>query len=233
MLADHYDVRRLRTYRVSPTLERFFPHFVAAIRDLPDDIANAYITSGELVLDIALLRSINDFVADPLSAQAMELVNRDESRHIAIDYYMVGFYASDEYRTRRRTMKKSMRDHAVAARTFAAMTLWGRPFFRDVFFGPMDRIDPTGERLREAFKRMQLLGARPGLDELPVVRFWSSMMALYNQAWLGRRGKEVVARLVGSEPRFMEYLATEDELARARAMSLDDLAAEALAAKHG
>ena len=231
MLADHYDVRRLETYRPSPSLERFFPHFVDAIRHLSDDVANAYITSGELILDIALLRSIDDFVADPLSAQAMELINRDESRHIAIDYFMVGFYASDEYR-RRVKPKTSLREQAVAARTFAAMTLWGRPFFRDVFFGPMDRIDPTGERLREAFKRMQLLGTRPGLDALPLVKFWSSMMVLYNKPWMGRRGKEAVARVVGAEPRFMQYLATEDELARARTMSLDDLAEEALAAKH-
>jgi hypothetical protein len=230
MLADHYDVRRLRTYRTSPSLERFFPHFVDAVRHLADDVANAYITSGELILDIALLRSIDDFVADPLSAQAMELINRDESRHIAIDYYMVGYYASDEYK-QARGKKVSLREHAVAARTFAAMTLWGRPFFRDVFFGPMDRIDPTGERLREAFKRMQLLGTRPGLEELPLTKFWSTMMALYNKPWMGRLGKEAVARVVGAEPRFMEHLATEDELARARAMTLDELAEEALSAK--
>jgi hypothetical protein len=230
MLADHYDVHRLRTYRPSKSLERFFPHFVDAIRHLADDVANAYITSGELILDIALLRSIDDFVADPLSAQAMELINRDESRHIAIDYFMVGFYASDDYR-RRAKPKTSLREQAVAAQTFVAMTALGRPFFRDVFFGPMDRIDPTGARLREAFKRMQLLGARPGLDALPLVKFWSSMMTLYHQPWMGRRGKELVARVVGAEPRFMEHLATEDELARARTMSLDDLADEALSAK--
>lgn len=231
MLADHYDVRRLQIYRTSPSLERFFPHFVDAIRHLSDDVANAYITSGELILDVALLRSIDDFVADPLSAQAMELINRDESRHIAIDYYMVGHYASVEYRRARTDKKKSLRERATAARTFVAMTALGRPFFRDVFFGPMDRVDPTGVRLREAFKRMQLLGARPGLEELPLARFWHAMIALYNKPWMGRRGKEVVARVVGTEPRFMEYLATDDELARARSMSLDELADEALAAK--
>lgn len=230
MLADHYDVRRLKPYRPSPSLERFFPHFVDAIRHLADDVANAYITSGELILDIALLRSIDDFVADPLSAQAMELINRDESRHIAIDYHMVGHYASDEYRARARP-PRTMREQAIAARTFAAMTMWGRPFFRDVFFGPMDRIDPTGVRLREAFKRMQLLGTRPGLEALPLVKFWSSMMHLYNRPWMGRRAKEAIARVVGAEPRFMEYLATGDELARARMMSLDQLAEEALSAK--
>jgi hypothetical protein len=231
MLADHYDVHCLETYRPSVSLLRFFPHFVDAIRHLADDVANAYITSGELILDIALLRSIDDFVGDPLSAQAMKLINRDESRHIAIDYYMVGFYAGDEYKRSRTNTPKTVRERAAAARTFALMTLYGRPFFRDVFFGPMDRIDPTGERLREAFKRMQLLGARPGLDDLPLVKFWSSMMDLYNRPWVGVRGKEAIARVVGAEPRFMQYLATEEELERARTMSLDDLAEEALAAK--
>src|ERR1700733_6483560 len=89
LLADHYDVSHYKVYRTSLTLERFFPGFVEAIRYLDDDIANSYITAGELILDVALLRSIDDFVKDPMSAQAMELINRDESRHIAIDYYMV------------------------------------------------------------------------------------------------------------------------------------------------
>jgi hypothetical protein len=232
MLADHYDVRRLSTYRPSPTLERFFPHFVKAIRLLADDVANAYITSGELILDIALLRSINDFVADPLSAQAMELINRDESRHIAIDYHMVGYYCSEEYKSARTNAKTSVREQAIAMRTFAAMTLWGRPFFRDVFFGPMDRIDPTGERLREAFKRMQLLIAKPSVQTVPFVRFMSTLQAIHNHPKAGRRLRTAVARLAGAEPRFIEQLATDEELDRARAMSFDALADEAIAAKY-
>jgi hypothetical protein len=48
---------------------------------------------------------------------------------------------------------------------------------------------------------------------------------------MGRRGKEAIARVMGAEPRFMEQLATEEELARARAMSFDELAQEALSAK--
>ena len=42
----------------------------------------------------------------------------------------------------------------------------------------------------------------------------------------------MVARVVGAEPRFMQRLATEAELERARTMSLDLLAEEALSAKH-
>lgn len=233
MLADHYDVHRYKVYRTSTSLERFFPNFVSAIRHLADDVANAYITSGELVLDIALLRSIDDFVDDPLSARAMELINRDESRHIAIDYHMVGYYASAEYRERKRQQAptKTWGDHIAGARAFVAMTYWGRPFFRDVFFAPMTRVDPSGVRLREAFKRMQLLGSRPGVGDLPLARFFNTMMDLYNHPYAGRRAKEVISRVVGAEPEFMERLATEEEMARAAKMSFEELATEALEAK--
>lgn len=232
MLADHYDVHRYRVYRPSKSLDKFYPHFIDAIRHLPDDVANAYITSGELILDVALLRSIDDFVADPLSSQAMELINRDESRHIAVDYHMVEHYASADYREEKRNApKKSLAEQAAGARAFAAMTLYGRPFFRDVFFGPMDHVDPTGRRIREAFKRMQLLGAKPGLDDLPLMKFWRTMMNLYEKPWMGRRGKEAVARVIGAEPRFMDRLASDEELARAAAMTFDELAQEALSAK--
>jgi hypothetical protein len=231
MLADHYDVHRLEVYRPSRSLERFFPAFVDAIRHLSDDVANAYITSGELMLDIALLRSINDFVADPLSAQAMELINRDESRHIAVDYHMVGYYASDAYRSRKRD-RKSVAEQIAGARAFAAMTRWGRPFFRDVFFAPMSRTDPSGIRLREAFKRMQLLGAKPGVGDLPLSKFWNRLRALYNHPRAGKRAKEAIASVMGAEPELIEHLVSEEELARAANLSFEQLAAEALEAKH-
>jgi hypothetical protein len=233
MLADHYDVHRFRVYRTSVSLERFFPNFIAAIRHLSDEVANAYITSGELVLDIALLRSIDDFVADPLSARAMELINRDESRHIAVDYHMLEYYASAEYQVGKRTAPpKSLRERAAGARAFAAMTYWCRPFFREVFFAPMQRTDPSGRRLREAFKRMQIIGTKPGVDALPIARFWGTMLDLYNHPRAGTVAKSVIARVVGSEPEFMERLVDEEELARAHRMSFEELARDALEAKH-
>ena len=48
-----------------------------------------------------MLRSLNDYVNDEMSDQAMKRINRDESRHIAIDYHMAEHYASDEYRAGR------------------------------------------------------------------------------------------------------------------------------------
>jgi len=96
-LASYYDVHHYREYAMSPSLTKFAPHFVNAVKYLSAEVANVYITGGELILDVALLRSINDYVHDTMSESAMELVNRDESRHIAVDYHMTEYYASPAY----------------------------------------------------------------------------------------------------------------------------------------
>src|SRR5262249_54735873 len=63
-LAQHYDVHGYRTYRESPALTRFRPHFLALVKNTSAEIANAYVTAGELILDVALLRSLDDYVDD-------------------------------------------------------------------------------------------------------------------------------------------------------------------------
>ena len=61
---DYYDVHHSKAYETSPSLDRgSAPHFLDAIRYSRAEIANAYITGGELILDVALLRSIDDYVA--------------------------------------------------------------------------------------------------------------------------------------------------------------------------
>ena len=66
-LAQHYDVHHYRDYTESPSLTSFRPHFLALVENTSPEIANAYITSGELILDVALLRSLDDYVADEMS----------------------------------------------------------------------------------------------------------------------------------------------------------------------
>ncbi|MGO8994455.1 MAG: hypothetical protein ACLQVI_14145 [Polyangiaceae bacterium] len=233
MLADFYDVRHLRAYRISPSLERFVPPFLAAIRCLSDDVANAYITVGELILDIALLRSIDDYVSDPMSAQAMRLINRDESRHIAIDYYMVEHYASPEYAeaAREKVARKSLAETAAAWRTFATMLYHAQPFIRDVFVEPMDFVDPTGVRLREAFKRFQQLGAKPGVSERPFGKFMLTLQELHHHPVVGPLFGKGLARLAGVGERFLQRLNSDAELAEAASKSYEELAQEALAIK--
>jgi hypothetical protein len=63
-LARYYDVSRYRAYHQAPALLAFRRPFLAVIELAPPEIANAYVTAGELLLDVALLRSLDDYVGD-------------------------------------------------------------------------------------------------------------------------------------------------------------------------
>jgi len=232
MLADFYDVHHYQLYQQNPHLVAFSRCFVDAVQHLSAEIANVYITAGELVLDVALLRSINDFVHDEMSQRAMDLINRDESRHIAIDYYMVEYYASPRYQAwLQKQPPQPLRERARAMWAFANVLLSAKPFFRDVFFQPMTMVDPSGKRLREAFKRGQLLGSKPEVEARPFWRFITSLRTTVKHPVLGPILGGAAARLAGVPSHLMYDLYTEGEYRRASGMSYDDLAAEALAAK--
>jgi hypothetical protein len=231
-LAGYYDVRRLRRYEMSPSLLDFRPHFIASVRYLSAEIANVYITSGELILDIALLRSVNDFVHDSMSQRAMDLVNRDESRHIAVDYHMTEYYASPEYQAWvRRQPPQSLGDRVKALWAFGNLLLAAKPFFRDVFFEPMRIVDPSGKRLRDAFKRIQLIGAKPEVAKRPFARFLAMLRETVQHPVLGPIFGGMASRLAGVPPELMRNLYDEHEFERAARMSYDELASDALAAK--
>lgn len=231
-LAAYYDVHKYRVYTLSPSLVAFRSHFLNAVRYLSAEIANVYITGGELVLDVALLRSIDDYVHDTMSAQAMELVNRDESRHIAVDYYMTEYYASPKYQAWLASQPKASLAHQLRATwAFAGLLLTARPFFEDVFFEPMRRVDPSGVRLREAMKRVQLLGLKPDVAKRPFSRFMMALRNVVQHPVLGPIFGKVASYAAGVPPELMRDLFTEEEARRASRMSYDELAADALAAK--
>lgn len=232
-LVRHYDVHRHRRYAMSPALVGFRPHFLRVIELAPPEIANAYITAGELMLDVALLRSLDDYVGDEMSHRAMHLINRDESRHIAIDFHMTEVYASDEFLAARRD--RPAPTLAARARGAAALLqmLWhAQPFLRAVFLEPIDRTDPSGRRIREAFKRMQLVARKPTVARLPFTRFMLAMQDLFNHPRLGPLVGGVLLRVLGGDARAAARLFTDEELARAQAMSFEELAAEAVAVKY-
>lgn len=229
-LARHYDVHHYRDYRESASLTRFRPHFLAVVRRASPEIANAYITSGELILDVALLRSLDDYVADEMSHRAMALINRDESRHIAVDFHMTEHYASDAYLAQSRP-RPTPRELAVGVRAVAVMMWHAKPFLQEVFLAPMDRTDPSGRRILEAFKRIQLVLRKPTVARLPFSRFMLAMQRAYNHPVLGRLLGKPLLRALGAEERAARILFTPDELARAQRMSFDELAEDALAAK--
>jgi len=232
-LAAHFNVHKFKNYTPSRGLVDFRPHFVAAVKYLSAEIANAYITGGELMLDVALLRSLNDYVHDDMSSRAMDLINSDESRHIAVDYYMAEFYASPEYQAwLSKQPKRSLLFKLKAAWAFAGVLWYAGPFARQVFFEPMAKTDPTGRRLREAVKRMQLLGNRPHVSERPFGKFQRAMREINNHPLTGPWLGHLARRLTGSFPEALyKDLFTREELQRANRMSMDELAEDAVQAK--
>lgn len=233
MLADHYDVHHYRTYKPNPSLLKFFPHFVHAVRFLSAEFANLYITTGELILDVALLRSLDDYVDDAMSAEAMQKINRDESRHIAIDFHMVEYYSSPAWQEALdREPTPPLRTQLQAWWAFANVLRHARPFFRAVFFEPMRRTDPSGRRIREAFKRIQLLSAKPQTAARPFAKFLLTLQDIHNDPILGRLLGRLMVRILGIDPDVVRVLYTDEEYARARTMTYDDLAAESLQLKY-
>jgi hypothetical protein len=232
-LAHFYDVHRYRSYPMNEHLGRFAPYFVDAIRHVSADIANAYITTGEILLDVALLRSLDDFVNDEMSHAAMHLIDRDESRHIAVDFHMVEYYCSAAYREwLARQPPRPLRQRALGAWTFVNMLWRSGPFLRDVFFAPLDLTDPEGKRVHEAFKRIQLIARRDDVATRPFTRFVRGLQVLFNNPVVGRVLGKIIARVVGIDPRFLVELYDEGERRRANRMSLQEIADEVLALKH-
>lgn len=232
-LAEFYDVHGYREYRLNPHLQRFRPYFIDAIRHVSAEIANAYITSGEILLDVALLRSLDDYVDDDMSHQAMHLINRDESRHIAIDFHMVEHYCSAAHQAEVRARPpKNLKQRAQQAYTFCAMLYTAGPFLRDVFFAPMDFTDPSGKRMLEGFKRIQLMARREDVGARPFTRFLRTMQVLFNAPVVGLVFGRVIARIVGVDPRVLVELHTDHERERANRMSMQEMAEEIVAVKY-
>lgn len=228
-LAAFYDVHHYREYRMNDNLVRFRPYFVDAVKHVSAEIANAYITSGEILLDVALLRSLDDYVDDAMSHQAMEKINRDESRHIAVDFHMVERYCDPAYiAAEARKPPPPLADRLRRAWTFCAMLYTAGPFLRDVFFAPMDLTDPSGQRMMEAFKRIQLMARKKEVAARPFTRFLRTMQILFNHPVIGRVLGRVIVRIVGVDSRVLVELFDEEDERRVNRMSLQDLAEEIL-----
>jgi len=233
MLADHYDVHRYKVYQTNPALVKFFPHFVYSLRYINPEFANLYITTGELILDVALLRSLNDFVNDEMSQEAMDKINQDESRHIAIDFHMVEYYTSEEWaKLLEDEPSYSVTDTIRAYWAYANVFRYARPFFKEVFFEPMERVDPSGKRMKEAFKRIQLLGSKPRVRGRPISKFLLGLQDLHNHPIYGVVFGRLAVRILGVNPEVLRTLYTDREAEIANRMSFEDMAAEALQLKY-
>lgn len=231
-LAKHYDRHGFCSYRRNPSLVAFTPHFVNAVRYLSPEVATYYITAGELILDVALLRSLNDFVHDEMSEAAMERINRDESRHIALDFHMTEMYALAASSGRQVVPERDWRERAEAFRAFALVLYHSKPFFADVFFGPMKLVDPSGTRLREAYKRVQLLQEREEVRSRPFMRFMKVLRDIYDHPASRILLGGAVRRISGLDHAVMGTIYDQAERERVATLSFEQMAEEAVALKY-
>lgn len=213
-LADHYDVHHYRRYHRNPNLSAYSRHFAIACRAFSPEIASSYTTHGELILDVAMLRSIDDFVDDELSRSAMRLINRDESRHIAIDFYLVERYALKPEEGRANTPRLSWKERAAAARAFAGLLYYAAPVFTEIFVNPLQRVDPSGHRLQEALRRSQVLMAKPHVAQRPLARYLNVFADLMEKPAVYATFGKLLTRFMGLDPRVMDLFYTGEEASR-------------------
>jgi hypothetical protein len=174
-LADYFDVHHYRIYTPNIPMLRFIPAFVQLIDSVGPAYATNFILGGELILDIALLRGLNAYVDDPVSRAVVEKINQDESRHIAMDMHMTEYFA-------------------VAGRggdatpwldlNWWGVLTWGPGFFAEVFFRPMQRLDPSQAQMRDVMRRIRRFYDRASVAANPAVREFQGLVAFF-ETWAG------------------------------------------------
>jgi hypothetical protein len=151
---------------------------------------------------------------------------------VAVDFHMAERFSSDAYhRALRERPRRTWAERLRVWWTYVCVGFLARPFIRDVFFRPMDRLDPSGRRLREAFKHVQLFGTKPGIRSHADARYLMGVQRLHNLPGVRTLLGPLLAGLIGMQSRFLEQLYTEAEARRAEAMSFDEMAQAALAVK--
>jgi len=144
---------------------RFIPSFVKSVKTLNPAFATSFILGGELILDIALLRGLNEYVDDPLSRAVVERINQDESRHIAMDFFMTEYFSKNKV-----SRDSGDRTNAMLKPEMWGVMIWGPGFFNDVFFRPMQIVDPDNHQMKEVMKRLRRFNDRPEVANNPTVK---------------------------------------------------------------
>ncbi|MCW5829765.1 MAG: hypothetical protein KIT79_10690 [Deltaproteobacteria bacterium] len=164
-LADYFNVHNYKFYTPNLWMLQFIPSFVKAVKTINPAFATSFILGGELILDIALLRGLNEYVDDPLSREVVERINQDESRHIAMDFYMTEYFS-------RNRGKRASDDKTPGwlKPEFWGMLAWGPGFFNDVFFRPMQIVDPGNHQMKEVMKRLRRFNDREEVKNNPTVK---------------------------------------------------------------
>jgi len=106
----------------------------------------------------------------------VERINQDESRHLAMDMYLTEHFT----RTAARSVAETTNPWTNA--DFWGVAAWGPAFFTDVFFRPMQALDPTQEQMREVMGRLRRFYDRPAVDGNPAVEQFRAIVAFFESA---------------------------------------------------
>ena len=96
----------------------------------------------------------------------------------------------------------------------------------------MEELDPSRRRMREAFKRVQLVGQRPDIANRPFSRLMLRLYTLFNMPVVGAVLGPVISSVIGIDPELIRTLYTPEEGRVASEMSFDEHAESALQAKY-
>ncbi len=155
-LADYFNVHDYKIYTPDQRLTMLIRYITRTIQEINPAFASAMVTLGELVLDVALLRAVNDYVDDPLSRAVIEKINQDESRHIAMDFYLMEEFGKQEAEP---PSAKELAAMMTDLNLFGSLT-WALLFFGDFFSRVVAVMDPEAVRFIEAQSRFRMLGRK-------------------------------------------------------------------------
>lgn len=221
-LMDYFDVHHYKVYTPSSAMLKFLPHFTKAVDKLNPAFANHLVLFGELILDIALLRGLNDYVDDPLSRAVVDKINSDESRHIAMDFYMTEYCSKHNMTAKNEKWTDNL--------SLIGVSRWAPEFFKDVFFKPMEMMDPEQKQLKDIMRRVRRYYLREEVQNNPMVQSFNNSADFFESTfggYVGRGAENIVKRLSGLDLTFVKAGHT-DNLALNRG-ALEDMGNTALA----
>lgn len=94
--------------------------------DLPMGVLGSVIPLLEVALDGALLKFLLDEVSDPLCHEVFDRINNDESRHLAVDFHVLGQLGGGTSQDQIRTVLRSLSNPGVLTSIPIAIPLFAK-----------------------------------------------------------------------------------------------------------
>jgi len=193
-LAKYFDQHQYKVYTPNIAMLKFIPHFSGAVRTLNPAIANSLILTGELILDIALLRGLNNYVDDPQSRAVVERINSDESRHLAMDFFMAEYCSENDM-----SIHTGKHKRGIFNPNLRGMAIFGPSFFNEVFFRPMEVLDPNNVQMESVARRLRRFNLKDEVQKNPTIKPFNAMADFFESnlgsglGWLLRKSAKRIA----------------------------------------